>query len=152
MVSEKGNDGHERSGGGGRGHRTVAHTADVIVEAWGPTRSACLEEAIAGLVETFAVVPARPQREQDLAFGPTDDESLLVEILEAVVTIGDVSGEVPAFATLNDEADGSVIGTLHLVPAEVVEVTGALPKAVARSGLEFGASRGKWRCRVVVDV
>ena len=48
--------------GAGRGHRTVPHTADLRVEAWAPTREACLAEAVRGLVDRFAVVAAARTR------------------------------------------------------------------------------------------
>jgi SHS2 domain-containing protein len=35
-----------------RGHRSLPHTADVIIDAWGPDQAACYEEAVAALVET----------------------------------------------------------------------------------------------------
>ncbi|HEV8559398.1 MAG TPA: archease [Actinophytocola sp.] len=44
-----------------RGHRAVPHTADIRIEAWAPTREACLGEAVAALVESFAD-PATPVR------------------------------------------------------------------------------------------
>jgi SHS2 domain-containing protein len=31
---------------GARGHRDVPHTADTRIEAWGPTREACLPGAV----------------------------------------------------------------------------------------------------------
>ena len=37
-----------------RGHRNLPHTADVIIEAWGPDLAACAEEAVAALIETYA--------------------------------------------------------------------------------------------------
>ncbi len=37
-----------------RGHRNVPHTADLRIEAWGPTREDCIAEALRGLVESFA--------------------------------------------------------------------------------------------------
>jgi hypothetical protein len=37
-----------------RGYRTLPHTADLRIEAWAPTREACLAEGVAGLVATFA--------------------------------------------------------------------------------------------------
>lgn len=36
-----------------RGHRSVAHTADVILEAWGRDLAACCEEATAALTEVY---------------------------------------------------------------------------------------------------
>jgi SHS2 domain-containing protein len=36
------------------GYRLLPHTADVVVQAWAPTRAACLAEAVRGLVAVFA--------------------------------------------------------------------------------------------------
>ena len=36
------------------GYRLLPHTADVVVEAWAPTRMACLAEVVRGLVAVFA--------------------------------------------------------------------------------------------------
>lgn len=36
-----------------RGHHLQEHTADIILEAWGPNLSACGEEAVAALIEAF---------------------------------------------------------------------------------------------------
>ena len=43
----------------GRGHRTVPHTADLRIEAWGPAREGCIAEVVRGLVDSFAVVAGR---------------------------------------------------------------------------------------------
>ena len=43
----------------GRGHRTVPHTADRRIEAWGPTREGCIAEVVRGLADSFAVVAGR---------------------------------------------------------------------------------------------
>jgi Archease protein family (MTH1598/TM1083) len=62
-----------------RGHRTRAHTGDVIVEAWGPTREACLEEAALGLVGAFADVSGlAPSGRVGLTLSPADVEETLV--------------------------------------------------------------------------
>ncbi|HEU4424948.1 MAG TPA: archease, partial [Pilimelia sp.] len=39
-----------------RGFRLLPHTADVIVSAWAPTASGCVEQAVRGLVAIFAEV------------------------------------------------------------------------------------------------
>ncbi|SCE66445.1 Archease protein family (MTH1598/TM1083) [Micromonospora haikouensis] len=65
--------------GSGRGRRSVAHTADVRIEAWAPDREGCVAEAVAAMVETFAdttgaveLVGAVPKAValQELRFGP----------------------------------------------------------------------------------
>lgn len=135
-----------------RGHRVLPHTADAIVEAWGPTKAACLEEAVAGMVGLFATA-RHPVPEDDwpVAIGPAPDDVLLVALLDEVLVAVDAAGAVPVRAIL--EADGAgVRGVLKTVPAAAVEVHGAVPKAVAWSGLEFGSEGGHWRCRFTVDV
>jgi protein archease len=36
-----------------RGHRAVAHTVDVRVEAWAPNRETCMAEAVLGTAAAF---------------------------------------------------------------------------------------------------
>ncbi len=136
-----------------RGHRTRDHTADVIVEAWGPTRGACLEEAVLGLVRSFAdVAGGVPTRRLPLALDAEPDEEVLVDLLDEVVYRLDATAEVPAAIGLHDEPGGGVTGWVDVVAAGDVEVTGALPKGVSRSGLRLADEDGSWRCRVEVDV
>jgi len=64
-----------------RGFRLAPHTADSILEAWGPDRVTCLAEAVGALVSVFAEVsdtdtmtlrPARARRGgHPGTFGPT---------------------------------------------------------------------------------
>jgi SHS2 domain-containing protein len=135
-----------------RGHRVLPHTADAIVEAWGPTKAACLEEAVRGLVDLFATARGPgPEGDWPVAIGPAPDDELLVSLLDEVLTAVDVTGAVPVAASLEADGDG-VRGVLKTVPADAVEVHGAVPKAIAWSGLEFGRRDGGWRCRFTVDV
>jgi SHS2 domain-containing protein len=135
-----------------RGHRLLPHTADAIVEAWGPTRAACLEEAVAGLVGLFASTAGlAPEGEWPVALPPAPDEQSLVMLLEEVLAAIDGAGVVPVAADLQVDREG-VRGVLRTVAAAAVEVHGAVPKAVAWSGLEFGPEDGRWRCRFTVDV
>lgn len=135
-----------------RGHRILPHTADAIVEAWAPTKPACLEEAVVGLVALFAGIDGlAPEGEWPVSLPPAPDDQLLVMLLEEVLAAVDVAGEVPVAAELDADGEG-VRGVLRTVPASVVDVHGAVPKAIAWSGLEFGRSDGGWRCRFTVDV
>jgi hypothetical protein len=43
-----------------RGHRTVAHTADLRVEAWAPSREQCIAEAVLGTVAAFVDTSSAP--------------------------------------------------------------------------------------------
>jgi SHS2 domain-containing protein len=135
------------------GHRARPHTADVIIEAWGPSREACAEEAVRALVETFADVgnvagtdAVRVQIDAEM------DEELLVRLLEEVVYVVEVLGQVPVQIRLTDAGRGGVAGTFETVPVEDVEATGALPKGVSHSDLVFEQRADVWRCHAVVDV
>ncbi len=136
----------------GRGHTIRAHTADEILEAWGPTREACLEEAVLGLVSTVADVDGVGwswHRAVELA---GTDEELLVALLEEVIFDLDTSGELPVRVLVRPHADGVVA---HLWLAHLARVTarGATPKGVAYSQLTMREERpGRWRCRVTIDV
>jgi SHS2 domain-containing protein len=142
---------------GESGHRAAPHTADLIVEAWGPSRQRCLEEAVLGLAGTIARAgEAVPTRRRAVHLAAADDEDLLLAALQEVVYVVDVSGEVPVAAHLPVGDDGPVGGTVDgwfdLVDLADVEVIGPPPKGVARHQLAFSASEGTWTCRAVIDV
>ncbi len=137
---------------GAAGHRTLPHTADLIVEAWGPTREACLAQAVRGLVAAFAdVTGAVSTGSVAVAVAGADDEQLLVRLLEEVVYAVEVGGVVPVDVRLEERA-GGLAGTLQVAPLEAVQVVGAIPKAVTWHGLRVGRHAAGWWCRVTVDV
>ncbi|MBI2168000.1 MAG: archease [Actinobacteria bacterium] len=132
-----------------RGHRAAPHTADTIIEAWGPTLGECLEEAVLGLVEGFAdVAGAVPSERADLDLLGPDPDDLLVELLEQVIYLLDVHGAVVVRASV--AADRARFDT---TPLAAVEVVGPEPKAVALSGLACAPDdEGTWRARATIDV
>lgn len=135
------------------GHRVVPHTADIIIEAWGPSRVTCLEEAALALVDSFAHVEEVPVTELvpiDLESG--GDEGLLVSLLEEIIYVVDVLGGVPVRATLSETEHGGVAGSLDVAPAEALEIHGSLPKGVSFTDLEFARTGSLWRCRATIDV
>jgi SHS2 domain-containing protein len=142
-----------------RGHRMLDHTADVILEAWGPDLAACCEEAVAALVETYAErgpgtsgsSAARPLGSA-VRLPPASPEELVLRVLDEVVYALDTSPAVPVAATVTPRADGGLDVELQTVARAVVEPTGSVPKAIARSGLEVVHRPGRVRCRVLVDV
>jgi SHS2 domain-containing protein len=135
-----------------RGHLLRAHTADLIVEAWGPTREACLEEAVAGLVTSFAQVAdgsGSSYVEVELTGGDAD---LLLAVLDEVIYRLDADDAIPAAVRVRPSLAGVTV-ELSLVDRHRVEASGAAPKGVSHSGLEFGErDDGAWRCRVTIDV
>jgi SHS2 domain-containing protein len=141
-------------GRSGCGHRSVPHTADLRILAWGPTREDCIAEAIRGVVESFADVSGAGYQhtvERHLTAG--SDADLLAAAVEEVIYALDAGGEVPVAVDVGRAADGGIDLTLQAVDASTVEITGAAPKAASLSGLACapGAS-GRWSCAVTIDV
>lgn len=138
-----------------RGHRRVAHTADLIVEAWGPELGPCLAEVVTGLVGSFAdttgaAVTARVPVKIPPAGPP---EELVVSLCEEVLYLLDAKELVPVSADLRADQDRGLEGELAMTSADDIEVIGAVPKAIARSDLRLDVDEaGQWWCRVTVDV
>ncbi|MGW6907761.1 archease [Streptomyces sp. NPDC054940] len=137
---------------GGSGHRTVPHTADVRIEAWGVSRERCLVEAALGMVECFADLTAvRPTSVERVHLEEDSDEELLTALLDEVVFRLDVDGRVPVDLEA-DTTDGDLDVRLALADLADVEVTGATPKGISWHGLHFGPGPYGWSCAVTVDV
>jgi SHS2 domain-containing protein len=132
----------------------VPDTADVIVEAWAPTRSGCLEEVVRGVVETFADVRgAAAAREIPVEVGSASDEEVVVALVDDVCHLLNADGLVVVDVSLEEEEeDADFSGTLFVAPVDAVVATGAAPKGVSRSELSFGRDGSLWRARVLVDV
>jgi len=131
----------------------IPHTADLIIEAWGPSRIACLEEAARALVDSFAhVVEVAVTEPVPIELERDGDEALLVSLLDEIIYVVDVLGRVPARITLEETEDGGVAGFLDLAPPDALEIHGSLPKGVSFADLVFADTNGVWRCRVTIDV
>lgn len=141
----------ERAGRRG-GHRTVPHTADLRVEAWGPTREECLAHAVRGVCESFLDMSgAAAVRKREATLRPETDEDLLAALLDEVVYRLDTEGEVPVDVALTD-VPGGVRVALHMAGAGSLPVTGAAPKAVTLHELVFRNGPEGWACSVTLDV
>jgi SHS2 domain-containing protein len=135
-----------------RGRRAVPHTADVRIEAWAPTREACIAEAVLGAVETFLdVAGAHPTTERSCELAEDTDEDLLVAVLEEVIYLLDTAGAVPVDVEV-DAVDGGIDVRFAMVDATSVPQVGAVPKAVSWHDLRFGRDLGRWSCSVTLDV
>lgn len=135
------------------GHRLLPHTADRIIEAWGPDRASCLTEALAALVESFADVPdAVVVRVLPLATAPGGAEDALVSLLEDVIYAVDAFGVVPVRFHLAETEEGGIAGDMEVVAGDGVDIVGPVPKGVSYHGLSVAPVQGSWRCRVLVDV
>ena len=141
------------SGGPVAGHRLLPHTADVVLEAWGPTREDCLVEAVRGLVASFAdTAGLAASGSVPFTLGPAGDEELLVRLLEEVIYLVDVEGVVPTGANVEAAADGGLSGRFEVASLAPDMVVGPAPKAVAWHELSLVHQHGAWRCRVTIDV
>lgn len=136
------------------GHRSVPHTADLRIEAWGPTREECVAQAVRGLVESFADVSgAGCQRPDERHLPATRDADLVAAAVEEVIYGLDTEGAVPATVEARPAPDGGIDLTLWVVDVGTVEITGAVPKAASLSGLRCARdASGLWSCAVTVDV
>ncbi|GHF56784.1 putative protein archease [Streptomyces griseosporeus] len=151
MVGDTDDDIQERRQGGS-GHRTVPHTADVRIEAWGASRERCLVEAALGMVECFADVTAvRPTSVEHIRLAENDDDDLLAALLDEVVFRLEVDGQVPVDLEA-DEAEEGLEVRLALAGLGDVEITGAAPKGVSWHGLHIAPGPYGWSCAVTVDV
>lgn len=141
-------------GGRGCGHRSVPHTADLRIEAWGPTREDCIAEAVRGLVESFADISAASgQQASERHLTASSDADLLAAAVEDVIYGLDADGEIPAAVEVSRAADGGIDVSLRVVDVGAVEIIGAVPKAASLSGLTCAsAASGQWSCAVTIDV
>lgn len=135
-----------------RGHRTLPHPADITVEAWGPTRDACLAEAVMGLTESFVdVSDAAPLRTVTSEVAATSNSDRLVAALDELIYLLDTQGVVPLGAEVELDSERLRL-TMPVASLSDVTPVGAAPKAIALSGLEFSHTGTHWRCRVTIDV
>lgn len=135
-----------------QGHRIVPHTADVRVEAWGPTREACIAEAVLAMVATFADTSSiHPEHAHECWFAERSDEDLLVAVLDEVIYLVDTEQQVPVDVELEPSGDGVDV-RLAMVDAAAARQVGAAPKGVSLHGLRFGQLAGGWSCAMIVDV
>lgn len=135
-----------------QGHKSVAHTADVRVEAWGPSRETCIAEAVLGMVEAFVDTSSmHPESVRHCRLEETDNEDLLVGVLDEVIYLLDTEEVVPVDVELEPDGTGIDVRFAVVDAARAVQV-GAAPKGISYHGLRFGPGPSGWSCTVVVDV
>ena len=134
------------------GHRTVPHTADLRIEAWAPTRDACIRQAVLGAVESFLETSsAQPRRTLQRRLTGDRDDDLLVAALEEVIYFLDTAGEAPVDVDVQD-VDGGIDATFAMVDVSTLPQVGAVPKAVSLNDLRLSHGQQGWRCSVTLDV
>lgn len=135
------------------GYRLQPHTADVIVEAWAPTRAGCLQQAVRGLVAAFADVAGLPSSHQVSVTLPAQrDDELLLELLDEVIYQLDAADGVVVDAAVTDNGDTRAQIRLMLAPVDAVRQRGAVPKGISHHDLGLAQLSGTWWCWFTVDV
>ncbi|MER6068593.1 archease [Streptomyces sp. NPDC001852] len=138
---------------GENGHRSMPHTADTRLQAWGTTREQCLAEAVRAMVEAFAdASEAHPTTMERIRLAPGDDADLLVALLDEVVYRLEVAGRIPVDVEAEPADDGGLAVRLSLTDLADVAVVGAVPKGVSWQDLHIGPDAYGWSCSVIVDV
>jgi SHS2 domain-containing protein len=135
-----------------RGHRVVEHTADEILEAWGPTRAACLEEAARGLVGLFAQPRSgAATRTCEFTLDASEGTALLLALLDEIIYLLDAHDRIPA-ATYIAELTDRLNVSLDLVDVADARATGPAPKGVSRSQAHLRHEAGRWTARALIDI
>ena len=136
-----------------QGYRTVPHTADLRIEAWAESRDECVAEALRGLIASFAdISDVQPARFLERLMTASSDADLLASAADEVIYILDVEGEIPVSVQVRPAGAGIVV-VLALARAEVVEITGAVPKAVSFHGLRCEPdATDRWSASMTIDV
>ena len=151
--SAPGGDAEAGATGREHGHRSLAHTADVILEAWGPDLASCCREAAAALVGTYVdKVNGEYVGERFVHVPPAPPEAQVFRVLEELIFTLDTSDDVPVAVDVRGAADGGLVVELKLVRRRSVDATGAVPKALSRSGLLVETGLGRVFCRFLVDL
>ena len=127
------------------------HTADVIVEAWGPDDVACAEEAARALIEICVSGEPDPAAGSRVSRVPAPVSDLVRTVLDEVVFVLDTSELAPvSVAVERDESDVTL--RFGLAQRDTVRLTGAAPKAIVMLPHESVEADGPSQCRFIVDV
>ena len=135
------------------GHRTIAHTADVIIEAWAVDFEACCREAVVGLIQSCVdASTASPCGTHRFTVRPDSPDVVLLHVLDEVIFVLDTEMAVPVGADVLAAPDGGLEVELTMAERHTVTPTGSAPKAVSLSGLTVVEEDGRVRCSFLVDV
>jgi SHS2 domain-containing protein len=136
-----------------RGHRALPHTADVILEAWGPDLAACLEEAVVALASLYVdTTGARVVERRLVRLLPAAPSELLISLIDEAIFALDTGTAVPVGAEVATRGDGGLDISLQLAARDSITPTGASPKGVSRSNLRLDQGTGRVHCTFLIDV
>lgn len=132
--------------------RRPVHAGDLRIEAWAATREACLAEAVAALVGSFAgrSLPAPSAQCSFRVTGGTDAE-LLRAVLDRIIANVLDRQEIPVATAVSATANGLEVSCRTVSAAAILPV-GAIPKGVARLGALCERFPSGWWCSARIDV
>jgi hypothetical protein len=133
-------------------HNVVPDASGAIVEAWGETRAACLEE----LVRAIASMWDRPLdtsvvSEVPFEIGAALDDDLASLVFDDVVRLAVTDGLAVVDVAMEEGEDGEIYGTFFVVPVDHT-AGGPLAAPPRRSLLWMVFDGVDWRCRAAIDV
>lgn len=130
----------------------LPHTADLIVEAWGPDDVACAEEAARALIEICIAGDPDPELDDWASRVGGSRRDLVRTVLEEVIFALDTSVSAPVSADVERTGPSEVVIRLGLAARESVRATGAAPKAIVMMPSGAAVPDVAFRCRFIVDV
>jgi SHS2 domain-containing protein len=127
------------------------HSDGLRIQAWAPTREACLAEAVHALVVSFVGgVPSSASAVQFDVLGRSDTD-LLTGVLRTVIQRVRVWHQVPVTTDVVPTARGLRLHCV-VVDAGAVVPVGAVPKGVSTTGVRCEPWPGGWWCGASVDL
>ncbi|MEV5413757.1 archease [Thermopolyspora sp. NPDC052614] len=134
------------------GRRALPHTADTRIAAWGSSVEECLAQVVLGAVETFVDISgARAAGHREVRVEPGEPVDQMIAVLDEVIYLLDVAGQVPVGATATRDETGLRV-RLELADVAGLPQIGAVPKAVALHEAVFERRGDGWACEVTLDV
>lgn len=133
-------------------HQVVPDASGAIVEAWGETRAACLEELVRAVASLWGEPLDRAgAAEVPFEIGAPLDDDLASLVFDDVVRLAVNDGLAVVDVTMEEGDDGDVYGTFFVVPLDRTDA-GALRTAPRRMLCWMVFDGVDWRCRAAVDV
>jgi SHS2 domain-containing protein len=139
-------------GRAGAGFELLEHTADVGIRAWAGTLEAAFERATEGLAEVMGALAVQPGETVPVEVTASDPGGLLVDWLNEVLWLLEVSQAALAGVRVERVGDGTASGSVDVAPGGP-DPDGTFVKAVTyhRLRVEPGPGGG-WLVEVYLDV
>jgi SHS2 domain-containing protein len=139
--------------GGARpgGFELLEHTADVGIRAWAGSLEEAFEHATEGLAEVLGALAPLPGEATPVEVAAPDPGGLLVDWLNEVLWLLEVSRAGLAGVRVERVSDGVARGSVELAPGGP-DPDGTFVKAVTYHRLRVESEPGGWLLEVYLDV